>query len=287
MILVADSGSTKTDWVGILPSGEKVSFVTEGYNPFVQSEAYMKDSISRATAAHIDTAAVEYVYFYGAGCQGEKIAVVERVLKEVFGRAAGAEVAVDLLAAAKSLLGDRAGFAAILGTGTNTCLYDGEKITYHVDSLGYLLGDEGSGSAIGRQVLADFLRGRMPAEIRERFVDTYRAQPDSLLEEVYAVQQPNRYLASYAKFAGMDGVYDAYGKSVVLHVFRLFFENLVLAYPGYRQYPFNCVGSVAFHFKEALAEVASKYGMELGTIRPDVIDGLVAYHEAVADHSGR
>lgn len=283
MILVADSGSTNTDWVGILRTGEQVSLASEGYNPFVQTEAYITDSIARAMQGNIDISAVDRVYFYGAGCQGDKIDRMARLLGGIFSHAEQVHVAVDLLAAARSLLGNQAGFAAILGTGTNTCLYDGRKITHHVDSLGYLLGDEGSGSAIGRQVLVDFLRNRMPEMVRRHFVDTYRVHAESLLEEVYAVSQPNRYLASYAKFAGMDTVYAEYGKAVAARAFHSFFERLVAAYPGYRQHQFNCVGSVAYHFRGVLAEVASDYGMELGQITPYVVDGLVAYHAAIAD----
>lgn len=282
MILVADSGSTNTDWVGILRSGERISFASEGYNPFVQAAAYITDSIARAMHGHIDTVAVEQVYFYGAGCQGDKIDLMAGILGGIFSRAATVRVAVDLLAAARSLLGRQAGFAAILGTGTNTCLYDGDAITHNVDSLGYLLGDEGSGTAIGRQVLVDFFRNRMPTAVRERFVETYNVPSEALLDEVYATPMPNRYIASYAKFARMDAVYESYGKGVALRAFRAFFENLVTAYPAYGQYPFNCVGSVAYHFRDALGEVAGHYGMALGKISPYVIDGLAAYHETAA-----
>lgn len=279
MILVADSGSTKTDWCGIHKSGEQIFFTTEGYNPFVQTGEYIAESIKRSIGGHVDVSAVDRVYFYGAGCQGEKTGLMARLLRGVFHGASEVSVAVDLLAAARSLLGTSPGFVAILGTGTNTCLYDGFQITHHVDSLGYLLGDEGSGSAIGKSVLVDFLRNRMPEEVGERFVASYQVSPESLLDEIYAAPQPNRYFSAYAKFISAEEVYAGYGKELVRRAFHAFFDNLVTAYPDYHDYEFNCVGSIAHHFSGVLGEVANHYGMKIGKITPYVIDGLVAYHQ--------
>lgn len=278
MILVADSGSTKTDW-GVITDGSATTyFSTSGYNPFFMDIDSLRDTISKEVGEHVDTAGVDNVFFYGAGCQGSQVSNMEQALQQVFTEAVAVEVSVDLLAAAKALLGDHPGFAAILGTGTNTCLYDGNAITYHVDSLGFLLGDEGSGAAIGKRILSDFLRDQMDSTIQDAFVRKYALDEDTIMEQVYASPHPNRYCASFTRFLDEPEAAGTYRDRIVGEAFQAFFEKLVCLYPGYQSLTFNCVGSIGFHFSDLLMIEAEKRGMKMGLILPTVIEKLTLYH---------
>jgi len=278
MIVVADSGSSKTAWCAINPDGEQIFFNTQGYNPFFMKSAYMLESIKGELPPNLDRSAVSSVFFYGSGCQGEKVSEMKTVLKQVFLKAENITIEIDLLGAARALLGNNAGFAAILGTGTNTCLYDGAKITQNIDSLGFLLGDEGSGAAIGKQILSDYLRKKMPLAVQQIFKQEYKLNDHELLERVYETQQPNRYCASYAKFLDVEGVKKPYGEELVKEVFDQFFKNLVCAYPDYNKYEFNCIGSIGYTFNDILADTAQHYKMKVGKIIPSIITSLAAYH---------
>ncbi|MGK6352872.1 N-acetylglucosamine kinase [Parapedobacter sp. DT-150] len=278
MILIADSGSTKTDWAISSKGAATQYFTTTGYNPFFMDAPSILASMTGEMKKHPELSSVEAVYFYGAGCQGEKRSQMEQALTQVFAHCPVIRVEVDLLAAAHALLGDSPGFAAILGTGTNTCLYNGKTIVYHIDSLGFLLGDEGSGAAIGKRILVDFLRHRMPPAIRDAFMQAYRVQEDDVMQQLYSSGQPNRYSASFARFLDSQAVPDSYRRQVVSDAFDTFFAQLVSAYPDYGLYSFNCVGSIGFHFRELLEATAGRYGMKTGKIIRSVIEQLVDYH---------
>ncbi|MFC7525706.1 BadF/BadG/BcrA/BcrD ATPase family protein [Parapedobacter sp. GCM10030251] len=282
MILVADSGSTKTDWGLISDNGSITYFSTSGYNPFFMDIDSIRDAISSELGGQLDLVKVQRIFFYGAGCQGNQVSNMEQALRQVFTRAVAIEVSVDLLAAAKALLGDRPGFAAILGTGTNTCLYDGRAITYHIDSLGFLLGDEGSGAAMGKRILTDFLRNQMDDAVRNAFNRKYGLDEAVLMERVYASTHPNRYCASYTRFLDEPEAAGNYRKQVVGEAFRVFFEKLVCLYPAYQSLTFNCVGSIGYHFSDLLKIEAENRGMEVGSILPTVIEKLTLYHHSVA-----
>jgi hypothetical protein len=220
---------------------------------------------------------IEQVHYYGAGCSTkEKNEIVVKAMQSVF---PNAEVYVDhdLLAAARALLGRKAGFAAILGTGTNTCLYDGKIITYNIDSLGHYLGDEGSGSFIGKRLLRDYMRRLLPETLHNNFVEQFGLSNEDILDALYNKPLPNRFLASFAKF-----VYDnnnfQYCRDIVTDGFTTFFNNLVCNYPDYQNYTFNCIGSVGYNFRDILSSVAKKKGMEVGKIIRSPIDDLVQFH---------
>lgn len=238
----------------------------------------IRDTILMEIGEHVDPAEVHRVFFYGAGCQGSQVFNMEQALHQVFTRVATIQVSVDLLAAAKALLGDDPGFAAILGTGTNTCLYDGSAITHHIDSLGFLLGDEGSGAAIGKRILADFLRNQMDSVIREAFERKYALHGDTILEQVYASSYPNRYCASFTRFLDEPEAAGSYRKRIVGEAFQAFFEKLVCLYPVYGSLTFNCVGSIGYHFSDLLKMEAENRGMKVGLILPTVIEKLTLYH---------
>lgn len=188
------------------------------------------------------------------------------------------EVGHDLLAAARALLGTNPGFAAILGTGTNTCIYDGKDITHNIDSAAYILGDEGSGSFIGKKLLVDFIRGLMPKDVAEVFFNTYKLTPDEIMDNVYTKPLANRFCASFSKFVYDNNVNIEYTRKIVDDAFEAFFNNLVSKYPDYQSYTFNCIGSVGYNFRNVLEDKAAQYGMKVGKILRSPIDDLVQFH---------
>ncbi len=284
MILVADGGSTKTSWRLLELQTVTASFETEGYNPYFTTKDAIVNSLQASLPKHLEPHLIKAVYFYGAGCSvSSKAEVVAGALKSIFNNAQ-VEVAHDLLAAARALLGANHGFAAILGTGTNSCLYDGKQIIQNINSLGYLLGDEGSGSFIGKRLLRDYMRGYMPREISERFDAVYALTVDSILDRLYNGVLPNRFCASFSKFLyEIRTDFPDYREEVLRVSFTAFFRDLVVHYPNYRQFALNCVGSVAFNFKDVLELVALEHGMQLGKIIRNPIDDLVAYHLSMND----
>ncbi|WP_304068807.1 N-acetylglucosamine kinase [Pedobacter glucosidilyticus] len=278
MIIIADGGSTKTNWCLITEDGKKVLFNTEGYNPYFSNTEYILESLKKNIASDLPIAAIKEVNYYGAGVHNdEKAEIVAKAMRAFFTNAK-VNIGHDLLAAARALLGDERGFAAILGTGTNTCIYDGEDIEFNIDSLAYILGDEGSGCYIGKKLLSDYIRGYMPENVRAVFWETFKLTPDDILDQVYTKPLPNRFCASFSKFVYDITVNIEYSRNLVKSSFDDFFKNMVSHYPNYTSYKFNCIGSVAYNFRNVLEEVAQEYGMEMGVIIRSPIDNLVDYH---------
>ena len=280
MILIADGGSTKTTWCLVAADGTRSLFSTEGYNPEFISTAGIIASLHRSLPATLAPADIEEVCYYGASVVSPlQVATVAAAMRVVFSRAR-IFVGHDLLAAARALLGRQPGFAAILGTGTNSCVYDGERVAHNVDSLGYFLGDEGSGAFIGKGLLRDYLRGQLSADLEADFRATYGLERNAILDRLYNQPFPNRFIASFAKFA-YDHHHVSYCRQLVLEAFDLFFRNIITKYPAYQEYTFNCVGSVGYNFRGALTQVATAHGMAVGKIIRSPIDDLVSYHLAV------
>lgn len=278
MIVIADGGSTKTNWCLIDSTGKKVLFNTEGYNPYFSDTDYIIASMQKTMPSDLPIAEIKEVYYYGAGVHNEeKAKIVSDALKVVFSTAE-IKIGHDLLAAARALLGNKRGFAAILGTGTNTCIYDGKNIEVNINSLAYILGDEGSGCYIGKKLLADYIRGYMPQNVHDIFWETFKLTPDDILNAIYTQPLPNRFCASFSKFVYDINVNIDYSRNLVKTSFDDFFKNLVSHYPNYKDYEFNCIGSVAYNFRNVLEEVAEEYGMKIGKIMRSPIDDLVQYH---------
>jgi glucosamine kinase len=278
MILIADGGSTKSSWSQLDEAGNRINFSTEGYNPDFVDTAFVVDSLQRNLPDTLPREQVREVHYYGAGVSSAaKAEVLAAAMRQVFPRAT-VSIEHDLLAAARALLGHQSGFAAILGTGTNSCLYDGERVTMSVDSLGYFLGDEGSGSYIGKRLLRDFLRGQLPKGLEEAFRTEFpELDRNGILDRLYNQPLPNRFLASFAKFC-YDHNNFSYCREIVLAGFEAFFEQLVTKYPRYQEHSFNCVGSVAYNFRDALEEVCRHHQMPMGRIVRAPIDNLVRFH---------
>ncbi|MHB8209216.1 N-acetylglucosamine kinase [Mucilaginibacter sp.] len=278
MIIIADGGSTKTNWCLVTEEGKKVYFNTEGYNPYFSDEEYIIQSLKENLPTDLDLAAITEVNYYGAGCStADKRQIVENAMQAVF-TYSKINVGHDLLAAARALLGNTEGFAAILGTGTNTCIYDGKDVANNIDSGAYILGDEGSGCYIGKKLLTDYIRGYMPEAVRKNFWDTFQLTPDDINERVYTQPLANRFCASFSKFVYDNIVNIEYSRNIVRTSFEDFFRNLVTHYPDYQKYTFNCIGSVGYNFRNVLEEVATENGMTVGRIIRSPIDDLVKYH---------
>lgn len=278
MIIIADGGSTKTNWCLLNDENKKIYFNTEGYNPYFVTVEYVIESLKNNLPDDLELEKITEVNFYGAGVHNhEKAEQLKTAFSAVFTHS-DIFVGHDLLAAARALLGKNTGFTAILGTGTNTGIYDGNEIVYQIDSAAYILGDEGSGCHIGKKLLTDYLRGYMPEAVRASFWETFQLTPDDIQENVYTKPLANRFCASFAKFAYDNSDNIGYTRGLVKTSFTEFFTNLVSHYPDYQKHELNCIGSVAYNFRNILEEVADEFGMKVGKIIRSPIDDLVKFH---------
>jgi N-acetylglucosamine kinase-like BadF-type ATPase len=279
---MSDGVSTKTNWCLVNDEGKKVYFNTEGYNPYFVSSEYIIESLNSNLPSDLEKQELTEVNYYGAGCStADKRKLVQDAMSKVFVNAK-INIGHDLLAAARALLGRTEGFAAILGTGTNTCIYDGNDVVQNIDSGAYILGDEGSGCYIGKKLLVDYLRGYMPEAVRKNFWDTYHLTPDDVNEQVYSQPLANRFCAGFSKFVYDNNVHLEYTRNLVKTSFDDFFRNLVTHYPNYQNYTFNCIGSVGYNFRNVLEEVVTENGMKMGNIIRSPIDNLVKFHLELA-----
>lgn len=277
MKLIADSGSTSTNWVLVENGGILKKFNTEGYNPFfIKSNGIVK-SLQSQLLTDLNANEIVEIHFYGSGVSNdENVKTIDDALRICFPNAKNF-IAHDLLSACRALLGREKGFGAILGTGTNTAIYDGKNIELNIDSLGYALGDEGSGSYIGRLLLRSYLRDFMPPELAEDFRKKFtETDKNEILKNIYNKPLPNRFLAGYASF--IDHNNHPFVIDIIHSAFHDFFENIVSHYPRYTEYTFNCVGSIAYHQQEVLQQVATDFGMKTGKIIQSPIDELVKFH---------
>lgn len=276
MILIADSGSTKTDW-SLVDKGQLVQQVyTKGTNPFFQSEEEISTEISEVLLPQLGNRTVEAVYFYGAGCGfPDKIALVTRAIAQHI--SAHIEVATDMLAAARGLCGHNPGIACILGTGSNSCYYNGKDIVDNVSPLGFILGDEGSGAVLGKLLVGDVLKNQTSPALKEKFFSEVNLTPGEIIDRVYRQPFPNRFLASLSPFL-VANLHEPEIHELILNSFMAFFKRNVMQY-DYRNNPVHIIGSVAYHYKEILTEAAQKSDITLGTIIQSPMEGLIAYHQ--------
>lgn len=275
MILIADSGSTKCHWAACGQGGDVARINTRGMNPYACDDAHMASVLDTELLPQIGDRHVDELHFYGAGCIFQGAERVGRALKERFPQAR-IEVESDMLGAARALYGERSGIACILGTGSNSCLYDGRRILRNVPPLGYILGDEGSGAHIGRLVAADLLKGLMPDDLAETFYRECRTSYAEIIECVYRRPGANRYLAGFAEFAArhIDRPQIA---SCVDRAFDSFIERNVMQYDT-RGVETGFIGSIAHHFRRQLTMAVERHGLTAGGIMPSPIDALAAYH---------
>ncbi len=274
MILIADSGSTKTTWSLCRNRNEVKTCTTSGINPFYLE----KQEVFRILDEEylLPESGIESVFFYGAGCIPPRISVVSDALKEYFG-IENIHVNTDLLGAARSLCGRHPGIVCILGTGSNSCFYDGEKIVRNVSPLGFILGDEGSGASLGRKLVSDILKNQFPKEIKDDFFSDYQQTPAEILENVYRKPFPNRYLAQFTPFLAKH-IANPEISNLIESSFDEFIQRNILQYPECRTNKMSFTGSVAYYFRNNLTKVIEKRDLVLGEITQSPINGLSDFH---------
>ena len=275
MILIADSGSTKTDWALQSAAGAVARFHTQGINPFHQDRAVIAEILRSELLPQLNPSEVSCVCFYGSGVRPELEPVMMALLQEAFPQAKQVEAHSDLLGAARALCGHNYGIASILGTGSNSCLYDGRRIIQNTPALGYILGDEGSGGVLGKHFLHELYKGVLSEKIRSEFEREYGLTMSDVIQRVYREPMPNRFLASLAPFVHRH-LSDAAVNRLVIDNFRDFFRYNIRPY--HLEMPVSFVGSIAWHFRDQLAEAAKAEGFRLGTILQSPIDGLLRFH---------
>lgn len=277
MILLADSGSTKTDWCLVDQKNSVTKVRTAGINPFFQSSEEIANELATHLVPHLPTTHLDSVYFYGAGCTKEKSPIVAEALKKQFEITGACEVATDMLAAARGLCGHQPGIACIMGTGSNSCAYDGKDITKNVSPLGFILGDEGSGAVLGRTLVGDVLKNQLPKDIVEAFHAEYGLSYADIIDHVYRQKFPNRFLASFVPFLAKHienkAIFD-----LVKENFRRFLVRNVKQYQGWEHLPIGFVGSIAYYFQQPLKEALEAEHMTIGKTIQAPMEGLIAYH---------
>ena len=280
MILIADCGSTKIDWCLLNNNNTLSRFNTTGMNAVMLTEEEMSLRFAEELMPNIKQFAAQIVqiYFYGAGCIAPSVCnAVSRARKANISAAETIEVYSDLMAAARALCGHNAGIAAIMGTGSNSCLFNGTEIEANVSPLGFILGDEGSGAVIGKLFIGDVLKNQLPADICAEFLAEYQLDLLTIIQRVYREPGANRFLASVLPFISAH-IERRELHELVLNSFRAFFRRNITQYEGYKSMPVNVIGSVAYYFKDILSEAASAEGCTLGNILRSPMDGLIAYH---------
>lgn len=274
-ILIADSGATKTDWC-LAKNGRSVyRFSGDGISPIYQTGESIAAEIRLQLLPLLKEAHIGAIYFYGAGCIPEKIDLVRDALYQSF-PIDSIHVYSDLIAAAHSLCGRQAGIASILGTGSNSCEWDGFNIKKQISPLGYILGDEGSGAQLGKFLVGDALKNQLTDGLKEALFDEYQLTTALIIEKVYRQPFPNRFLAGLCPFL-LKHIDDPTIGRIVSRSFSSFFERNVMQY-DYQKNKVNFVGSIAWHFSQPLREVAEEKGIEIGTILQSPMQGLIDYY---------
>ena len=276
MILIADSGSTKTLWAACADGRIRTTHTTLGINPYYQTDEQMRATMAEA-ADWASADHVERLCFYGAGCTADKIPALKRLLEIEFPHAE-VQVHSDLMAAARALLQHTRGIACILGTGSNSGLYDGTQIVQNVSPLGFILGDEGSGASIGKQFVGDCLKHQAPEALCRLFFNEYCLTAPEVVEQVYRRPFPNRYLAHFMPFLAQHiDEYD-YIRNLIYRCFCDFLRRNVLQYPQAATLPVSFVGSVAYHFQPLLCNALSDMRLTMGAVAQSPIEGLAQFH---------
>ncbi len=278
MILVADSGGSKTDWRLLKKDGSIGQAHTLGFNPYYQPIEHLHSMVKDALVPQVAAEPVEKIFFYGSGVSSEKNQQMIKNTFLAFFPGAEIEIGWDLLAAARALCGREPGIACIIGTGSNTCLYDGEKITGNIANLGWILADEGSGTNIGRKFLVAYLREKLPATLAAQFKERFPFSREEFLERVYQQEKPSAFLASFMKFI-FQHLKEPYCYKLVYDSFAELYEENVMRYPDYKNLKVHFTGSVAFYFSDVLRQVANDKGITVKNILESPIAGLTLYHQ--------
>ncbi|MBN8652519.1 MAG: N-acetylglucosamine kinase [Cytophagales bacterium] len=277
MILVADSGGSKIDWRFLNKDGSIGQAHSPGFNPYYQPLEHLHSIIKESLAPQVKES-VDKIFYYGTGVSSEKN---QQIIREAFAQywpGAYIEIGWDLLAAARALCGREPGVACILGTGSNSCLYDGEKIIDNVANLGWILADEGSGTYIGKKFIFDYFRNEMPAKLAEQFKARFPFTREEVLEKVYQGEKPGAFLASFSKFI-FQHLKEPYCYKLIYDSLSDFYENNVMKYDNYQNVKVHFTGSIAFYYSDILRQVANDKGITVKNVLEGPIAGLTLYHQ--------
>ncbi len=274
--LIADCGATKSEW-NLSGNGKSKTVITQGISPYFLDESQVVELLRTELLPRIKTTAVDEIYYYGTGCANPaNVKMLKKALKKIF-PGSYIEVTHDLMAAARALCGEEKGIACILGTGSNSCYYNGKRIVKNSPGLGYVLGDEGSGAYLGKKVLQYYLYGTFDDELRGRFDLTYTTTTAEILENIYRKPLANRYLAGFTGFLAENrGHYMI--ENIIEDGLNDFFFNHLCKYREIWSLPVNFAGSVAFGFKDVLQHLCDSYEFDLGKVLKKPMVGLIEYH---------
>ncbi len=274
--LIADSGATKAEWT-LIDEKKNKTILTQGISPYFLNREQIRELLLKELKPKMKNVRVDEIFFYGTGCANpDNVKLVKKALKDVFPEAK-VDVNHDLLAAARALCGHKKGIACILGTGSNSCYYNGKKIVQNSPGLGYVLGDEGSGAYMGRRVLQYYLYNTFDDELKGRFDLKYLTNSSEILENVYKNPLPNRYLAGFVMFLAENrGHYMI--ENIIEDCLNDFFFTHLCRYKESRALPVNFVGSVAYGFRDVLQELCNSYEFKLGKVLKKPMSGLIEYH---------
>jgi N-acetylglucosamine kinase-like BadF-type ATPase len=276
LILIADSGSTKTEWC-LVDGKKKLNVVTQGISPYFLDAAQITTIIREELLPGLKNKQPDELYYYGTGCSNPaNVALVKKAIKAVF-KNSKIVVDHDLAGAAKALCGDQKGVACILGTGSNSCFYNGSKIVKNSPGLGYVLGDEGSGTYLGKKVLQYYLYNTFDPDLMDRFKAAYQTSPNEILDAVYKQPLPNRYLAGFAGFLAENRGHFMV-ENIIEDGFNDFFYHHIYKYRESWTHPIHFVGSIAWGFKDVLKEMCHSYELQLGKVLKNPMEGLISYH---------
>ena len=276
-ILIADSGSTKTNWCLLSQGKEKARIRTQGINPFYQSKEEIRQELQLSLLPQLpQDAPVDEVHFFGAGCTPEKAPILAEVLRECLTTAGEVEVGSDMTGAARALCGHQPGIACILGTGSNSCYYDGEKVVENVPPLGFILGDEGSGAVLGKLLVGDMLKNQLGPEMKEKFLKRFNLTMPEIIDRVYRKPFPNRFMASLQPFLEENLDNEAIF-FMVMESFSHFIARNVMQY-DYQHLPIHFTGSIAYVYKDVLQKAAELTGIEISSITQSPLEGLIRYY---------
>ena len=277
MKIIIDSGSTKTELVIISEDGKNKQILTKGLNPYFISEPEIIDLIKSEISSEINFDIKNEVYFYGSGCSNTKNIEIIRNSFSIICDPNHIYIETDILGAARALFGNKSGIACILGTGSNTCLYDGIKIVDSQFSTGYIFGDEGSGSHLGKSFINLYLNNKMPSEIIEKFDKKYNLTKEDILNAVYKKPYPNRFLANFCIFL-KENIHEEFIEMLIIKCFIEFFENSILEFKEPKDYNIGFIGSIGYEFKDQLIKTSNLFELKIGEIIKSPIDNLERYH---------
>jgi glucosamine kinase len=275
--LIADSGATKAEWC-LLNNGKKKTLFTQGISPYFLNTNQIAELVTKELSPKLKNITVDYIYYYGTGCSNSDNArSIKKALTKIFPKA-DVSVNTDLMGAARAVCGHEKGIACILGTGSNSCYYNGRSIVRNSPGIGYVLGDEGSGAYLGKKVLQYYLYDTFDEDLRARFDAKFVTTGSEILDNVYKKPLPNRYMASFALFLAENRGHYMIENIVEDGLNDFFFQHLC-KYNEVWKYPVHFIGSVAWGFKDVLDQLCHSYEFELGTVIKNPMEGLVKYHK--------